>query len=185
MANEDLQKFLKDIEGLDLEQTEELLAEINQLEMPADLTAQNIAISGAKSTDVRHYLAGLSVAGKLKAAIYGNDVVRGILIHDSNKIIQQAVLKNPRIGPDEIEEFSKSTNSSDLVLRIIANSRSWMKSYQVKLGLVANPKTPQDIGIKWLRHLMAPDLKKISQSKNVPQVISSTAKKIMADIKDK
>src|SRR5690606_4213145 len=91
--------------------------------------------------------------------------------------IQLMVLKNPKLGLNEVEDFSKNANLSEAVLRAIANGQQWLRSYTVKQNLVQNPKTPLDIALKWLRFLNMTDLKKVSKSKNVPAVISTAAKK--------
>jgi len=58
--------------------------------------------------------------------------------------------------------------------------KEWMRYYSVKYNLVCNPKTPPDIALKWLRHLNDGDIKKIGRSKNIPQLIATSAQKIAA-----
>lgn len=127
--------------------------------------------------DPRLQISKASLPEKIKLAMFGNATCRAVLIRDSNKLVQQFVLKNPRIQLLEIEEFSKNPNLSDLVMRIIANNPAWSKSYHVKAHLVFNPKTPVDIALKWVKFLNSPDVRKLSKTKNVSQVIVTAARK--------
>ena len=139
-------------------------------------------LESAGTLDLRVQLTSLSLAERLKFAMLGNATCRSLLISDGNKLIQMAVLKNPKLQKSEIDEFSKNRNLSGTVLRAISESKSWIKDYTIKLNLVTNPKTPLDIGLRWLRHLRKTDLKKVSLSREIPQLIAVTAKKRLGDM---
>lgn len=163
---------------------------------PSDSAA---SISGAKTVvpgslpskeeelppDIRTQLAEASFSQKVKLALLGNVVCRMVLIRDSNKLIQQLVLKNPRLTPSEVEDFARNKNVSEQVLRAIAANKAWMKQYKVKLNLVCNPKTPGDLALKWLRFLNQGDLRNLARSKNVSNVVSTTARKLVQDAEGK
>lgn len=148
--------------------------------LEAELEEENDEVDEKTSTDVRVLIASLNLPGKVKLAMFGNAACRGILINDGNKLIQMAVLKNPKIKEKEIETFAKSPNMSSAVLRVISESKKWMKSYSLKHSIVTNPKTPQDVALKWFRFLNKSDLKKISRSRDVSALISTQAKKKLA-----
>lgn len=163
-----------------------LPAEIS-LEATPDIATSPEALPAAADTptglegDFRTGLSKMSLPQKLKLALFGNGVCRALLINDPNRLVQRAVLKNPRIRITEIEEFSKNKNVSDSVLRIISDSNEWTRSYIVKLNLTVHPKSPPDLSMKWLRYLQISDVKKIARSKNVPQLVAITARKRLAD----
>lgn len=138
-----------------------------------------------ESTDIRTKIMGMTIPQKVKLAMFGNSVVRGLLIFDPNKMIQEFVLKNPRLTQPEVEGFLKSTTISDSVLRLVANSKEWMKSYAHKYYLVSNPKTPGDIALRWIRFLNMTDLKKLSKSKNVPNLVSTAAQRMVTAAEQK
>ncbi len=119
---------------------------------------------------------------KIKLAMFGNAAARAYLIRDGSKLVQMFVLKNPRVQLNEIEEFSRNPNLSEHVLRAIGSNQSWTKSYMVKVHLVFNPKTPSDVALKWVRYLNAPDIKKLSKSRNVPQVIVTVARRKLEEM---
>ncbi len=125
---------------------------------------------------VNKQIMSLTVSEKVKLAMLGNKEARSILVKDSNKLVSSAVLKNPRISDPEIVAAVQSRNTSEEVLRMISINRSWVRNYQVKCGLVNNPKTPLGTALKFINHLILKDLKDLAKSKNVPNVISTAAK---------
>lgn len=129
------------------------------------------------SGDLRVQIDKMTVPQKVKLAMFGNKQARAILIGDKNRMIQIFTLKNPRIQINEIEEFSKNPNMSEHVLRTIGDGREWMRSYNVKRSIVMNPKTPLDVSMRWLKFLTADDVKRLSKSKQIPQVLQVAAKK--------
>ena len=131
----------------------------------------------AKTTDMRAMIAKMSMAEKIKTAMFGNATCRKLLILDPARMIQECVLNNPKMMPPEIEDIARNTNVDAQVLRSIAQRQSWMKTYRVKANLVLNPKCPPDLSLKWLRFLNLSDVKNIARSKNVPQVLQLSAKK--------
>ncbi|UCF02517.1 MAG: hypothetical protein JSV14_02335, partial [Deltaproteobacteria bacterium] len=70
-------------------------------------------------------------------------------------------------------------NLPEEILRKVAVNRQWMKNYQVRLGLVNNPKTPLPVGLKVIGTLMVADLKRLSKNKGVSSVLSSAAQRFI------
>ncbi|MBX7137016.1 MAG: hypothetical protein K1X83_03460 [Oligoflexia bacterium] len=129
--------------------------------------------------NLRFLLGDMSIPQKIKLAMFGNATCRGALITDPNRVVHLAVLKNPKIQLPEIEEFSRSPHVPEAVLRAIAGTTTWMRNYRVKANLVCNPKAPSDVALRWVKFLNATDLKKLAKSKNVAQVISVAARKLL------
>lgn len=122
----------------------------------------------------------MGVSEKVKLASLGNKEIRKILIKDSSKIVQVAVVKNPKITEEEIERIASSRVVDKEVLRIIQTSREWMKNYQVKLASVKNPKTPLQGAMRMISHLRIKDIKDLMGSKNVPNPLRVVAKRLYA-----
>jgi hypothetical protein len=76
----------------------------------------------------------------------------------------------------EIESIAKMASVSDEILRIIANTRQWMKRYTVLVALARNPKTPIAISMNLLPRLTDKDLRAVSADRNVPEVLRITAR---------
>jgi len=93
------------------------------------------------------------------------------------------VIKSPKIQENEVENISKSRQVCEDVLRIIAGSKEWMKSYPIKVNLASNPKTPLPMAMKLLNQLRESELRKLSKDKNVSQVLATQARRMM-DAKD-
>jgi len=122
---------------------------------------------------------GMNVAEKVKSALMGNKEVRDILIKERNQVIAASVLRNPRITDEELIRVSKSRESSEQMLRVIAGNKKYLKNYAIKLGLVTNPKTPLHYSLKFITVLHAKDIRNIAKSRNVPGPIAAAARRIM------
>jgi hypothetical protein len=122
----------------------------------------------------------MNVLEKVKLARFGNGEARALLVRDRNKIVATAAIRSPKIKESEAVAFAKSRNLSDEVLRIVANTREWTRSYQVKHALVTNPKTPLSSAIKFVNYLTDRDLRGIMRSREVPAQISAHARKILS-----
>jgi len=121
----------------------------------------------------------LSVPDKVKLAMSGDKEARSILVKDSNKQIQVAVLDSPRITEPEIVAIANSRNVGEELLRKIATNRDWMKNYQIRLGLVNNPKLPLTVGLRIVGTLMISDLKRLAKSKGVSSVLTAAANRFL------
>ena len=116
---------------------------------------------------------------KIRLAMTGDKETRGILIRDSNRMIQVAVISNPKITEMEVAAIAYSRQVDDSVLRRIAADKEWIRIYPVRLGLVTNPKTPMAIARKLLQTLNSQDLKNISRSKSVPTLVANEARRLL------
>jgi hypothetical protein len=118
----------------------------------------------------------MTVTQKIRRAMLGTPSERMILVRDANKNIARAAIKSPLIQENEVVRMAASRSVSDEVLSIIARSRDLSKSYQVKLNLVNNPRTPFGFTTKLIQSLFEHDLKKLATSKNVMGAVSTAAR---------
>ena len=151
----------------------------DEIDLPGHLTSQHEQTE--QSEDIRAKLNDMTLPEKIKLAMFGNAVARMLLIVDANRMVQECVLKNPQLRDTEIADITKNKNVSEYVLRFVSGQKGWTKSYAVKLNLVSNPKTPPDVSMKWLRHLRVNDLRRLAKSKEVPQLVATTAQKRVAE----
>jgi len=119
----------------------------------------------------------MSAAEKIKTALTGNQEERLVLIRDSNKIVARAVLQSPKLTDQEIENIASMKSVTEEVLRLIATSRKFLKSYGVVRQLINNPRLPIDIGLHLLNRLNDRDLKGLMLNKNVAEVVRGMAMK--------
>ena len=69
----------------------------------------------------------MSVPAKVELALKGNKEARGLLIRDSNKVVQMAVLDSPKLTDTEVEGIAKMRNVPDEILRKLARNQEWLK----------------------------------------------------------
>ena len=93
-------------------------------------------------------------------------------------MVALAVLESPKVSDTEMEAFASMRNVTEDVLRAISRNRRFMKHYGVIRALVNNPRTPLDIGLALLPHLMVMDLRSLNRNRNVNEMISKTAIKL-------
>jgi hypothetical protein len=105
----------------------------------------------------------------------GDREARGILIRDSNKVVCSAVVKNPRITEQEIENIAAMRTVADEVLRIIALNRTWIRSYIIIHNLARNPRTPIPTAMNILPRIRTKDLQQITQNRNVSEAVRRQA----------
>jgi hypothetical protein len=120
----------------------------------------------------------LNVGERIKLGFIGGREERSILIRDTARLVQSAVLNSPKLTDSEVESFAGSKNLQENVFREIARQRRFLKLYPVVRNLVNNPKCPLDISLTQIKSLMIQDLKSLRQNKNVPETIRKIAAKL-------
>jgi CTP:molybdopterin cytidylyltransferase MocA len=117
-------------------------------------------------------IAEASVSEKIRIASVGKGAELLLLARDPNRLVSSAAAKSPGIREPEAVQISASRAISDEVLRVIAMNRDLVRSYQVKLNLVTNPRTPLTFASRLVAHLREADLRTLSRSKNVSSAIA-------------
>ena len=133
---------------------------------------------GEARSSIGAILSKYKIPQKIRWAMIGNREVRGYLMRDSNRLVASAAIKNPRVTEQEVIAVSQSRNVNDEVIRAIASTKEWTKSYRVRIGLVNNPRTPLPTALTLLRTLRANDVKALAKNKNVPSTLSTAARRL-------
>jgi hypothetical protein len=126
-------------------------------------------------------LAAMTVSERMGTAMKGSREERAILIRDPNKLVSVAVLSSPKLNESEVESFAKMANVSDEVLRIIGQTRAWVKNYGIASSLTRNPKTPLAVSLNLVQRLTDRDLKMITLDRNVQEPLRIAARKRLTD----
>ncbi len=121
----------------------------------------------------------MSVADKIKMALTGDKEWRTLLIRESNKQVNTAVLRNPRISEGEVLTVAKNRSSSDELIRIILLNRDWVKLYEMKKALVIHPRTSLQTAMRYMTFLSEKDIRELAKSRDVGQAIVNNAKRIL------
>lgn len=117
----------------------------------------------------------MNARDRMKLAMKGDREARSILIRDSNKVVCSAVVKNPRITDQEIENVSAMRTVAAEVLRLISMNRSWVRSYTIIHNLARNPRTPIPTAINILPRIRTKDLNNLMQNRNVSEAVRRQA----------
>ena len=120
----------------------------------------------------------LRVVERVQMAMKGTREARNVLIRDSCRVVQRAVLQSPQLTDREIEGFAAMTSLSDETLRLIASNRKFRKNYTVTRALMNNPKTPVDITLHLLPTVTPQDLKLLTTNKNIPDTLRASANRL-------
>jgi hypothetical protein len=117
----------------------------------------------------------MNTKDRMKLAMKGDREARSILIRDSNKVVCSAVVNNPRVTEQEIENIASMRTVSDEVLRLISMNRSWARSYPIIHNLARNPRTPIPTIMNILNRIRTKDLLHLSQNRNVSEAVRRQA----------
>jgi len=120
----------------------------------------------------------LDIKGRIQLALKGNKEERSLLIRDGTKVVALAVLEAPKLSDGEVEKFASQKNVLEAVLRQIPLKRRFIKNYNVVRNMVANPRTPLDLGLGLMKNILPQDLKNISANKEVSETIRKLALKM-------
>lgn len=163
---------------------EEADAEVESEEMAAErrLQAQRPLVDDAGeevNLTITQRIAKLATNQKIMLAIKGGKEERTILIREANRLIQVNVMRNGRITESEVAYIAQMRTVNEEVLRIIANSREWMKKYPITKSLVLNPRTPLPVAMTHFKRLMESDMKLLMKDRNVAELLRREAKRYL------
>jgi hypothetical protein len=179
--SKDLVSALENSSSVTLEQKaqlNELLSDETPDEAALALAAADLEMDEERRKTLLQQISAMTVAQRVKFAMKGGADARRVLIRDTNKVVQRAVLQSPRLTDQEVEAFASMTNLTDEILRLIGKNRNFRKNYSVVRNLLNNGKAPLDVTMNLLPMLNPMDLKKLTMNKNVPETLRTTAVKL-------
>jgi len=127
----------------------------------------------------------LGVKDRVRLGIKGDREARNILIRDPNRLVAQAVVNNPRITEQEVEQIASMRAVTEDILRQIAISRQWSRSYSVVHNLVRNPRTPISNAMTIMTRMQLRDLVALSKNRNVSDAVRRHALRLSNSRKGK
>ena len=131
-----------------------------------------------KRLNLTQRVSKMNISDKIKLATLGNKEARTILMRESNKLVQLAVINSPRITDSEVYALALSKTTQDDVLRVIMMTREWTRQHQIKVALVKNPKVPLAVAMRFMSTMRDVEVKELAKNKNVPSGIRVQAKKM-------
>jgi hypothetical protein len=149
--------------------------------VPEDVPPQSLdefGVAEQKRLTVLQRVSKLNVGQRIKLGFIGGKEERALLIRDTARLVQNAVLNSPKLSDAEAESFAASKNLQENVFREIARQRRFLKLYAVVRNLANNPRCPLDVSLTLVKSLMVYDLKSLRHNKNVPDTIRKVAQKL-------
>jgi len=122
----------------------------------------------------------LSLQEKMQIASSCDRDLRMQLLRDPNKQLHPLVLRNPRIGVEEVQWAARLTTLNPEALKVIAEHPEWGQNASIATALVRNPKTPLQAALKLLRRLPTTELRVLAKSQVRLQIVAAAKKALMA-----
>ena len=122
----------------------------------------------------------LGISAKIRLAMMGNAVHRGVLVRDPVKIVAVAAIKAGGVTEFEAARYASNPGLGEDVIKYIAQKREWTKLYGIKYSLCRNPKTPVTETMRFLPFLREKDLAGLAKSRGVPSAVVAQARKLMS-----
>lgn len=162
---------LEYIEELYEESEEQRAAVVNKILSELSLEDE---VSGERLSMINRVMR-MGIKDRIKLAMKGDREARNILIRDSNRMVSQAVMQNPRITENEIEKIAAMRTIPEDILRQIGNNRNWARNYSIVHNLARNPRTPIANVLTILSRLQLRDLAALSKNRNVSDAVRRQA----------
>ncbi|GBC85785.1 hypothetical protein HRbin11_02238 [bacterium HR11] len=124
----------------------------------------------------------MTVPERVMLALLGHREARMFLIRDPNRIVQEAVMKSPRLSESEAETYAAMRHLEPDILRILADRREFYKNRTFLYRIVTNPKTPIPVATRLMSQLSVMQLRDITRSRDVPMAVRNMAKERLAHI---
>lgn len=106
----------------------------------------------------------LSQNEKLLLAVKADRSERALLLQDNDPRVLLSLLRNPKITVDEVARMTKSPFLTYQIVDVIMKTTQWMANLDVRLGLIHNPKTPPQFGLRILPTLPEADVRVIART---------------------
>ena len=121
----------------------------------------------------------LTLPDKMRLAMTGDRETRFAMLRDPSKQLHAMVLKNPRIGLDEVQWAAKLTTLNPDALKLIADHPEWGHAPAIAAALVRNPKTPIPSAIKLIARLPAGEVRALAKSQCRPQIVQAARRLVI------
>ncbi len=91
-------------------------------------------------------------------------------LHDPSSRVVRALLENQQLVEDDILILATRKDLPPDILVSISKDRRWNESYQIRLALARNPRTPLSVSLNVARFLRLFDLEELTRSHFIPLV---------------
>lgn len=106
----------------------------------------------------------LGPTARRRLALVGNRLERSILFQDPLRDVQSFVLLNPKLGVEDVMEYSLFPQLTPSAVAMILENATWMKDPHVRFHLAKNPSVPKRVGHDLLAHLEPAQIRHVAKS---------------------
>lgn len=100
-------------------------------------------------------------------------------LSDAPKEYVEGALDNPELGPAELAILLRSRQTTATIVTRVGRNRSWMRSRELKVAFVSNPRAPQVLARRFLPQLSWRDLAKLAANLRVSPVLRRESEKLI------
>ena len=112
---------------------------------------------------------------KMMLAGKADRLERAILVQDSDPQVLFALLKNPRLGTDEVLRVAKSSFLSFQAAELILKTQPFFANLDVRVALIHNPKLPMPFALRILPTLPDNEVRIISRGAATSMALKQAA----------
>jgi hypothetical protein len=116
---------------------------------------------------------------KLMLATKADRSERAVLAQDNDAQVLFYLLKNPRIGTEEVVRIARSPLLAASTADLIAKTTQWSTSPEIRCALVSNPRTPTPLALKLLPTLPENELRSIAKGNAFNQALKQAALRLV------
>ncbi len=132
----------------------------------------------ARPGHISERLRAMNATQKMQLALSADREERMALLRDTNKTLHVYVLKNPRIGLDEVQYAAKMPSLSPDALKLIAEHREWSGNTAVCSALVRNPRTPLPLALRLLDKIPLTEVRVLAKGGARDQIVHAARRKV-------
>lgn len=121
----------------------------------------------------------LTRGDKITLAHNATAPVLRILLMEGDSMVLQSALQNARLNETDLLYMLNTCSVSDEALSIIVANKRWSSRYEVRLAIVRNPNTSEEILRTLLQNFLQQDLQEIIETSSIPLDARIEAKKVL------
>ncbi|MBI4854942.1 MAG: hypothetical protein HY819_24345 [Acidobacteria bacterium] len=133
----------------------------------------------AKDDNAWERVRALSRTEKLLLAPKADRSERAILSQENDPQLILYLLKNPKIGTEEVARIAKSPLINASIAELIIKTSQWANNPEIKIALVNNPRTPTPLSLRILPSLPEPEIRQIAKGNAINQSLKQAALRLI------